>query len=140
MVVHGGRACLPSPRRRSENVLRDGTAIRFLEEMRAFVVDQPTCEPLEAYVVEPTDELHSNLPRTSLKLPAQFAIGIGKEVAPIALQLDVLRRRVNRLTGSGRAGKRRHERVVCAHRRRPSRQFFLVLIQKTVNGYVPQRI
>ena len=37
------------------DVLRDGTAIRFLETLRTFVADRATREPIEASAVEATD-------------------------------------------------------------------------------------
>jgi hypothetical protein len=79
------------------DVVRDDASLGLLEQMRAFEVNKPASETLQAPVAEAVDKLRPFLPWTDVELPAQFAIGVGKEVSPVNLEFDVIRRRIDGL-------------------------------------------
>ena len=64
------------------DVVRDDASLGLREQMRAFEVDKPAGETLQAPVAEAVDKLRPFLPWTDVELPAQFAIGIGKKFPP----------------------------------------------------------
>jgi hypothetical protein len=66
-------------------------------QMRAFEVDKSAGETLQTPVAEAVDKLRPFLRWTDVELPAQFAIGVGKEVSPVYLVFDVIRRRIDGL-------------------------------------------
>jgi hypothetical protein len=75
-----------------------------------------------------------------VKLPAEFAVGIGKEVATVDLKFDMFGCRIDRLDGGGGARQRRHELFVCADRRGHSRQFVLRTVAEVARIDIPQRV